>query len=71
MICPILSNGGGNPEKCQRGKCAWWSKESKACAVKVISENGGICCQPHSEYAELAALADDETDMSDRVGIEN
>ena len=67
MICPMLSSREEAFTKCQRAKCAWWSKENKACAVKVIAENGGICCQPYGDYAGLLpTIEDDETDMPDR-----
>lgn len=49
---------------CEHGSCAWYSKENGMCAVQVIAQYGGFCCQPHVEYAEL--LPDDETDMEDR-----
>ena len=63
MICPVLRVIGERYDKCQRSQCAWWSKENRACAVRVIADNGGYCCQSHGDYEEIQ---DDETDMADR-----
>ena len=57
-ICPLCG------VRCRMEDCAWWSEDNETCAVVLLAENGGFCCQPHGEYAEL--LPDDETDMEDR-----
>lgn len=63
MICPVSRVIGERYGKCQRSQCAWWVKETRACAIRVIAETGGYCCQSHSDYE---AIQDDETDMKDR-----
>ena len=57
MFCPMRG------VRCT-DECAWWCNEAGACAVTVIAETGGYCCQPHGEYADL--FPDDGTDMEDR-----